>query len=1027
MTQKLFDEKLVAEGANEIKLTETQKQSAKRWIEHIKSGKLEDEKQNYTRFQDTILREILGYNLSEDLEHEKGNIEFVIHDSNGKDIIGIEAKGTKSGLNDKQSKGYKDWQRTPVDQLWNYMGHLNLKWGIVTNYQDFILIDKQEALNKFYRFDFLSIEHNEAKLREFIYVFSKSSLLETKKVEELKEESKNAEREFTKEFYKIFHETRLMILKEFKEAGINQELAIHSSQLFLNRLMFIFFAEDRGLLERNYFEKTIFNILENGEKTLNSSSYNVFDNILGIFEQLDNKIPLEIAGFNGELFKEKISRDASFRDFRTKDYFKDYLQSSKLKTKENLNENEKAIFVRYQDKLNPIIQNILIMASYDFQNQVNVEILGHIFEQSISDLEELKNEGVSKRKKDGVFYTPEYITDYICRNTIIPYLSKSGTHDIKVLVKEYGKDIEELENKFKNIKILDPACGSGAFLIKSVDIMMEVFNEIQQYKSSFGEYNAIRGLKQKSNIQGQMTLKSHHERDEVKEIIENSIFGVDINEESVEITKLALFLKLAKKGKKLINLSKNIKKGNSLVSDKSIDVKAFDWKNKENGFGNILDNGGFDIVIGNPPYVNIANISDSSIRKYYQSKYKTVKNKSDLYSIFTEKATTLLKKNGLLSFIFSNSWLGTDSFSKFREFLVKETSVLKLVKLPYDVFEDATVTAVIIVLSNSLPDPDHNIELLEFVENKFVKMKNNLNYGRIRGTESLTFSFEPNVVISKDTVKLGEIASFSLGIKTSNDNRFILDEKKDQDCYPVLRGKDISRYYSSNPKKFIWYKPKLMMEKVGAGPRHLEYFLTKEKILFQSICGGEIKASLDTNKFLTNDKVHIIYSLNDTFRFKYILSIVNSSFIKRWIKSTFNKLLEIKINQLKQIPIPQISLEQQKPFIDNADLMLKLNKELNQKKDEFLEVLKKEFKLEKISNNLDEFYNLEFIDFLKEIEKESGKIKIDKQLELKSPFEKYKKSLCEIKTKVNKIDGEIDQLVYKLYQLTPEEIKIVDG
>ncbi len=123
----------------------------------------------------------------------------------------------------------------------------------------------------------------------------------------------------------------------------------------------------------------------------------------------------------------------------------------------------------------------------------------------------------------------------------------------------------ELEKKFKSIKILDPACGSGAFLIKSTEILFEVFEKIQFVKENYGEYEASRGLKAKSNFKGQLTFKKWDEKDEIKNIIENNIYGVDINEESVEITKLSLFLKIARKNKKLVDLSNHIKKGNSLI------------------------------------------------------------------------------------------------------------------------------------------------------------------------------------------------------------------------------------------------------------------------------------------------------------------------------------------------------------------------------------------------------------------------------------------------------------------------------
>ena len=164
-----------------------------------------------------------------------------------------------------------------------------------------------------------------------------------------------------------------------------------------------------------------------------------------------------------------------------------------------LNESEKSIFNKHRNKISKIIENILLLASFDFKSEVNVNILGHIFEQSIQDIENLKEEKISKRKQEGIFYTPEYVTDYICRNTIIPYLSKSGTNDINELIDEYSRDIQELEKRFKSIKILDPACGSGAFLIKSTEILFEIFEKMQKLKQSYGGYDVDIWRKKKSN------------------------------------------------------------------------------------------------------------------------------------------------------------------------------------------------------------------------------------------------------------------------------------------------------------------------------------------------------------------------------------------------------------------------------------------------------------------------------------------------------------------------------------------------
>ena len=307
-------------------------------------------------------------------------------------------------------------------------------------------------------------------------------------------------------------------------------------------------------------------MLDRNQDLFSTQSKFISDLIVTLFNELDKGNPPEIFGFNGGLFSHPIPPRVFFKDFRDDRFFKGVHQHFKLR-KESLNEKEKSIFNKFKNKLNPLIKNILLMASFDFNTEVNVNILGHIFEQSITDLEDLKDDKISRRKKEGIFYTPEYITDYICRNTIIPYLSKKDVNEVSELIKEYENNIGELEEKFKEMKILDPACGSGAFLIKATDIMLEIFKAIQDFKQWKGEYDVFKLSKSKLGKRRlgpkqegkQLSLKKWNEEDEAREIIENSIHGVDINEESIEITKLALFLRMARKGRKLSELSNNIK------------------------------------------------------------------------------------------------------------------------------------------------------------------------------------------------------------------------------------------------------------------------------------------------------------------------------------------------------------------------------------------------------------------------------------------------------------------------------------
>jgi len=637
----LFNEVTIKRLVLDIKLTDNQKKASQIWLKLIEEGKLIKEKQGYLKFYDIILKDLLDY---DNIKHEKEGVEFS-YEKNGKSVVRIEAKGMSTKYLFMPQKRIR--KESPVQQLWRYMQLHASPYGIVTNYKIFILFKYDVGSTKYYLFDFEDIKRNPNKLQEFVAIFSRESI-DKGFVEDLYKKSIIEEREFTKEFYKLYHETRLMLIKEFEEnSDINRESSVHFAQLYLNRLMFVFFAEDTGKIDKRIIEDRILKTLNNIH-LFSSNSSNISNVLIGLFKDLDkgSDFPIKLFGFNGGLFQQSIPTDAYFKDFREEIFFKEVNQYSKLKKKDlELNENEKELFEIYKNKINPIIKNMLLMASFDFNTEVNVNILGHIFEQSISDIEDLKTDKSSKRKKDGIFYTPEYITDYICRNTIIPYFSKEGVCNVPDLIKEYESNIEELEKKFKEMKILDPACGSGAFLIKATDVMLEIFKAIQEFKQHEGEYEARGGLKRKSGVKGQLVLEKWNEEAEAMEIIENSIHGVDVNEESVEITKLSLFLKMARRNRTLTDLSNNIKQENSLIDDEEIAGKlAFDWGRKF-PFK-------FDVVIGNPPYG--AKLTKNEV-KFVKKNYSV--GNSETAQLMMEKTHSLLKDKGLHGFIIPKAFI----------------------------------------------------------------------------------------------------------------------------------------------------------------------------------------------------------------------------------------------------------------------------------------------------------------------------------------------------------------------------------
>jgi type I restriction-modification system DNA methylase subunit len=958
----------------------------KEFIQSVKEEKYQD------GFLKDVFENCLGYTLDStnpnefNLEREKKN------ETDGKKADGaIYLNHDVVGIIELKAQDTKNLDKA-TDQAFGYLvSNSKAHYVIVSNFDELrFYIDKKTAFEKFSLFN---LTYEEFKKLHLLLSFE--SIKEAIPLK-LKEKTTNFEAQISKELYKDFSVFRNHLFENLIKNNPSHEKTdlLRYTQKICDRIIFILFAEDRGLLQPN----TIKEIRQRHEQDIfGNPMYQYYKIYFDAINEGNEK--LQIPRYNGGLFAKDEVLDSLIID---------------------------------DDVLNMEAQKL---SDYDFASEVGVNILGHIFEQSLTDLEEIQanidkvdfDKTKSKRKKDGVFYTPEYITKYIVENTL-GKMCKEKREELLigngVSTPSNPKKLTKKEQQIKdnllaykdwlfNLKILDPACGSGAFLNQALEYLISEHTALQNDLALMGDLFAVYQVEES--------------------VLEHNLYGVDINEDAVEIAKLSLWLRTAKRGRPLTKLADKIKCGNSLIDDKSVVDNAFVWEEEFKEVfltesGKHKENGGFDVVIGNPPYVNIANISNEIYREWLKNNYVVSKNKSDLYSFFVEKSVKILKQNRLLGFIISNSWLGTDSFSEFRKFLITETKLQELVKLPNTVFEDAVVVPIIIFLNSQSSKNHEEIRLTNLVNNNFVSMDYTISIEDVIKRHNCTISLDKSIDFRIKIIKLKEIAKFSLGIKTSNDARFILSEKIDDDCYPMLRGRDISRYYNNNPREYIWYKPKFMLEKKGAGVRKLEYFLT-DKILIQEI-SKNINATFDNNNFLVNDTVNVLYQLDNKINFKFILVLLNSRLLKFWYLNTFQSGLHVKINQLEQVPIPKLkNIEQQEPFIQKADLMLELNKKLQEIKQSFYN----ELSLEKIPKKLQNFEELEFDEFVKEYKK-AKKLKFADKLEernfkneWKALFENDKKETLEIQSQINQTDKEIDQMVYELYGLSDDEILIVEG
>ena len=265
MESNLFNPKTVSKLTKNVTVNAKQKKAVNKWLNYLKNLKLQNEKQAYIEFANVILKDLCGYDISlEGLKHEEENIEFLFK-KNKNNLICFEVKGAKTkDLWAYQGRTTKS-RETPVNQINSYMYDKIIPFGILTNYKLFVLFDRKEGSKKYHIIDFTELT-NENKLKEFIALFSREGV-EKGFIAEVIQQSIIEEREFTKEFYKLYHETRLMLIHEFEEnSDISKDASIHFAQLYLNRLMFIFFAEDTGKIGKRIIENKIIKTLDNIKK-----------------------------------------------------------------------------------------------------------------------------------------------------------------------------------------------------------------------------------------------------------------------------------------------------------------------------------------------------------------------------------------------------------------------------------------------------------------------------------------------------------------------------------------------------------------------------------------------------------------------------------------------------------------------------------------------------------------------------------------------------------------------------------------
>jgi type I restriction-modification system DNA methylase subunit len=963
------------------------------------------------QFQEGFLRElfvkILGYTLNPEpnfnLTTEYKNIKdskkadgAIILDKGACPLVTavIELKGTNTTDLSKieaQAFGYKNNQPDCVYVVTSNFEKLRFYIDNAIEHIEFNLFTLSKA-------DF-----------ETLYLCLSFESIEKGIPKKIKEESLSQEDVITKKLYQDYslfkrelHQNLVALNPQYDSLTLFKK-----SQKLLDRFLFVFFAEDRHLLPP-YFTRII---IRQWQQLKDLDEYiPLYDRFKKNFRYLNDGFKgkdFEVYAYNGGLFKPDDILDSLTID----------------------------------DEL--LHKHTVILSERDFASEVDVNILGHIFENSLNELDEINaqlagetiDKTKTKRKKDGVFYTPKYITKYIVENTVgklctekkdelqlveEEYISTRGHAPLQKKTKQalYDK-LKTYQNWLLQLTICDPACGSGAFLNQALDFLITEHRYIDELQAK---------------LLGVPLIFSDIE----KSILENNLFGVDLNEESVEIAKLSLWLRTAQPNRKLNDLNNNIKCGNSLIDDPTVaGDKAFNW---HEAFPQVFEKGGFDVVIGNPPYVRLRESYEAE-KSFFLKNYKTAVYQIDLYILFIERGISLMNINGFTSSIIPNAWLNNLFQIEARRFILNNTSINEIVAMPSKTFEQANVDTIIVSLS-AINEYKHST-LLKFENSTFIEV-GHVHQKTWLENENLLINISSDININillekiiKDTTPLESIAYIGRGVgvyhKRVGHTKELIDADpyqstyiKDETFVPYIRGKSVTAWNLRwNNDSYISYGKWL------AEPREPKFF-EGERIILRQIPSDRLIATYIDKHFIIDQSVFISRFYEDTnVKPKYVLALISSklfSFYFRNLYSEFDELFpKVKLQHFKNLPIKVVLEENQQPFIVKADQMLSLNKQLQETSQKFQRNLQREFNLEKLSGKLENWFQAPFNEFLKELEKNKVKLTLSQKAEWEDYFLQEQKKAIEIKHLIDTTDKEIDQMVYQLYGLSEEEIKIVEN
>jgi hypothetical protein len=371
---------------------------------------------------------------------------------------------------------------------------------------------------------------------------------------------------------------------------------------------------------------------------------------------------------------------------------------------------------------------------------------------------------------------------------------------------------------------------------------------------------------------------------------------------------------------------------------------------------------GFDLVIGNPPYIaGKSGIITKELKKIYNSNYETAEYQLDTYILFVEKGHKLLKKKGVFNYIIPNPWLANHRLIKIRQFLLSQTRINEIVLLLAEIFKNATVDTLLLITSKIVFD-DNRIKIIEYKNNHF-NQKHLIKQNSLKENKKFVFDINLNEshrniikAIERNTVPIKDISyinrgvhayrkdgygksKFSEGYQTHRDydeKSYHADTKIDETYFPEVRGKNLQPYYYETNGLFVSYGDWL------AEPRELKYF-TGERIYLRKIVGKTLFCAYVKEKNIADQSVYISKLNNTDFLTKYVIAILNSKLLAWYFRicnNEFDDLFpQIKVTEFKELPIKRLYKEVQKKIAIVVEYLIQIKKIENENMSFFFEQL----------------------------------------------------------------------------------------